>query len=431
MAPVGLRELLALPTTTERHFMIDRYTCGHIKAIWSEEHKYEIWRVVEIEIAKAQAEFDQIPAAVPRRLADTKAPNTRQVAKYEAELKHDVLAFLAAWRDNIRDKEAKRWLHYGLTSSDVVDTAQALLIRQSTVHLLVNSSQLALQLRDHAIEHWDTIRAGRTHGQNAEPTTWGYRVADFVFALVRANNRIANATESLGVVHVSGPLGNYAHTPPEVEQRVAVVLGLKTPASATQIIMRDRLGEWAYSLAAFATVCEAFALEIRHSARSEVSEAFEGTTKGQKGSSSMPHKVNPVTAEKICGLAKLARSYVMPLTEGVAVWHERDISHSSVERVAVVDLLAVTDHIAESMISLVGGLVVDKERMAFHAETQGTAATLLKLVRKGTDRDEAYRQVREMAVEDLEDCPPARVDHVKEMLEKMFNDTPESDNLTA
>lgn len=411
--------------------MIDRYTCGHIKAIWSEEHKYEIWRVVEIEIAKAQVEFDIIPAAVPRRLADTKAPSAKQVEKHEVELKHDVLAFLAAYRDNIKDKEAKRWLHYGLTSSDIVDTAQAMLIRQSTLHLLQSSHTLTEKLRDHALLHWDTVRAGRTHGQNAEPTTWGYRVADFVFAMARANRRIVNATQELCVAHISGPLGNYAHTPPEVEQRVAVVLGLKTPASATQIVMRDRLGEWAYSLAAFATVCEAFALEIRHSARSEVSEVFEGTTKGQRGSSSMPHKVNPVTAEKICGLAKLARSYVMPLTEGIAVWHERDISHSSVERVAIVDLLAISDHIAESMLTLIEGLFVDKEQMVFHAETQGTAATLLKLVRKGTDRDEAYRQVREMAVEDLEDCPPARVDHVKEMLEKMFNDTPEIDNLTA
>ena len=411
--------------------MIDRYTCGHIKALWSDEYKYQMWRVVEIEVAKAQAGLDIIPEFVPKKLADYKAPNARQVEKFELELKHDVLAFLAAWRDNMRDKDSRRWVHYGLTSSDVVDTAQALIIRAATVHLLDSGTKAAKLLRDHALEHWDTTRAGRTHGQNAEPTTWGYRVADFVFALDRANARIADATNKATVAHISGPLGNYAHTPPEVEKQVAEILRLQIPESATQVVMRDRLGEWAYSLAAFATVCEAFALEVRHSARSEVSEAFEGTTKGQKGSSSMPHKVNPVTAEKICGLAKLARSYVMPLTEGTALWHERDISHSSVERVAVGDLLAITDHIAESMVNLIEGLVIDKEQMAFHAETQGTATTLLKLVAKGTDRDEAYRQVREMAADDLEECAPARVEHTRKILELMWSDTPESPNLTA
>jgi adenylosuccinate lyase len=408
--------------------MIERYTCGHIKALWSNEYKYQMWRVVEIEVAKAQAGLGIIPDFVPKKLADYKAPNERQVEKFELELKHDVLAFLAAWRDNMRDKDSRRWVHYGLTSSDIVDTAQALIIRAATVHILDSSTKATKLLRDHALDHWDTKRIGRTHGQAAEPTTWGYRVADFVFALDRASARIADATNKATVAHISGPLGNYAHTPPEVEKQVAEILRLQIPESATQVVMRDRLGEWAYSLAAFATVCEAFALEVRHSARSEVSEVFEGTTKGQKGSSSMPHKANPVTAEKICGLAKLARAYVMPITEGTALWHERDISHSSVERVAIGDLIAVTDHIAESMVTLIAGLVVDTENMQLNVTTEGSATTLLELVASGVDRDEAYKKVQAMA--EFAPCPPARVEHTRKILESMFNDTPESPNLT-
>ena len=404
--------------------MHDRYACDEMKALWSDEYKYQMWKSVEVSVAASQFTAGLIPEKVYKALSDSKEPSLIQIAKHEKELRHDVMAFLAAWRENIKDADARRYLHYGLTSSDVVDTAQSLVIRKASLHILNHTTDLIEKMRDHALEHWDTPRIARTHGQAAEPSTWGYRMADFTFAMVRAHLRLQRATQDVALAHVAGPVGNYAHTPPEVEQGVAYLLGLNVPESSTQVVMRDRLGEWAYALAALATVSEAFALEVRHSARSEVSELAEGQGKGQEGSSSMPHKVNPITSEKICGLAKLARSYVMPITEGVTLWHERDISHSSVERVAVTDLAVLTDHIVESMLTLVDGLVVDKAQMAEHITTQGTAATLLSLIDSGMTRDEAYQAAKTATPVD---CPPARVDHVKAMLEglkRADSDTP-------
>jgi adenylosuccinate lyase len=272
--------------------------------------------------------------------------------------------------------------------------------------------QLLEALILHAFKHKDTKRSGRTHGQFAEPTTWGYRVADFAFAINRGLERMAQVCGGVQTAHISGPLGNYAHTPRSVELDVAKVLGLAVPDSATQVLMRDSLGAWAYSLANLVSICEAFALEIRHGQRSEVSEIFEGKTVGQEGSSSMPHKENPITAEKICGLARMARAYVMPITEGIALWHERDISHSSVERIALPDLCAITEHVLQETCEMVKRLRINEAGMR-HNVHEGSTTMLNKYIKEGMTRNEAYQAAKNGI---RETCPPADTQHSWDLL---------------
>jgi adenylosuccinate lyase len=294
----------------------------------------------------------------------------------------------------------------------VVETGQAVLLSEANWLIANAGYQLLDALIVHAFRYKDTKRSGRTHGQFAEPTTWGYRVADFAFAVNRGLERMAESCGGVQTAHISGPLGNYAHTPRSVELDVAKELGLAVPDSATQVLMRDSLGAWAYSLANLVTVCEAFALEVRHGQRSEVSEIFEGRSGGQEGSSSMPHKENPITAEKICGLAKMARAYVMPITEGIALWHERDISHSSVERIAVPDLCAITEHVLKKTGRLVRELRINEAGMRYHTY-QGSTTMLNKYIKEGMTRNEAYQAAKTGI---REDCPPADTQHSWDLL---------------
>jgi adenylosuccinate lyase len=392
--------------------MIGRYTSKEMAAVWSDETKYTTWAQIELEVMKAQGRHGVIDRELWRALELTAVPTSAEVAAQEVILKHDVMAFLEAWRLNTENREIHRWLHYGLTSSDVVETGQAVLLSEANWLIANAGYQLLDALIVHAFRYRDTKRSGRTHGQFAEPTTWGYRVADFAFAINRGLERMAESCGGVQTAHISGPLGNYAHTPRSVELDVAKELGLAVPDSATQVLMRDSLGAWAYSLASLVTVCEAFALEVRHGQRSEVSEIFEGRSGGQEGSSSMPHKENPITAEKICGLAKMARAYVMPITEGIALWHERDISHSSVERIAVPDLCAITEYVLKETGRLVRELRINEAGMRYHTY-QGSTTMLNKYIKEGMTRNEAYQAAKTGT---REDCPPADTQHSWDLL---------------
>jgi len=393
--------------------MIGRYASREMNAVWSEETKYSVWAQIEVEVMKSQARRGVgLESNLWRALQMTEVPTPAQVAKQEEILKHDVMAFLEAWRLNTKNREVHRWLHYGLTSSDVVETGQAVLLSEANWLISNAGYQLLDALITHAFKYKDTKRSGRTHGQFAEPTTWGYRVADFAFAVERGLDRLGYASGGVQTAHISGPLGNYAHISRAVELDVAKEMGLAAPDSATQVLMRDSLGAWAYSLASLVTICEAFALEVRHGQRSEVQEIFEGTSKGQEGSSSMPHKTNPVTAEKICGLAKMARAYVMPITEGVALWHERDISHSSVERIALPDLCAITEHVLQETTKMVNNLRINQAGMLENTR-EGSTTMLNKYIREGMTRNEAYKAAKSGT---RETCPPADTQHTWDLL---------------
>jgi adenylosuccinate lyase len=392
--------------------VINRYISKEMSEIWSDPSKHDTWARVEIEVMKAQGKRGIVDADLWRALELVVVPSPPQVTAQEQALKHDVMAFLEAWRRNTDNREIHRWLHYGLTSSDVVETGQAVLISRANWLIADAGYNLLESLIRHAFEHKNTMRSGRTHGQTAEPTTWGYRVADFAFGISRGLDRLAWSCGGVQTAHISGPLGNYAHVPRSVELDVAKALGLEAPDSATQVLMRDSLGAWAYSLASLVSICEAFALEVRHGQRSEMQELFEGRSAGQEGSSSMPHKENPITSEKICGLARMARAYVMPITEGIALWHERDISHSSVERIAVPDLCAITEHVLQQTNELVKNLRVNHAAMRENTR-QGSTTMLNKYIQEGMTRNEAYQKAKTGM---REDCPPADTQHTWDML---------------
>lgn len=392
--------------------MIARYTSEEMAEVWSDETKYQAWAEVEIAVMQAQGRHGVVSSDLWQALKLTLVPTPAQVAEQEQVLKHDLMAFLEAWRLNTDNREIHRWLHYGLTSSDIVETGQAVLLAEANWLISNAGYRLLDSLIDHAFKYKNTKRSGRTHGQFAEPTTWGYRVADFAFAVERGLERLGHSCGGVQTAHISGPLGNYAHTSRSVELDVAKELGLAVPDSATQVLMRDSLGAWAYSLASLVTICEAFALEVRHGQRSEVREIFEGRSAGQEGSSSMPHKENPVTAEKICGLAKMVRAYVMPLTEGIALWHERDISHSSVERIALPDLCAITEHVLNETAKMVNNLRINEAGMRENTR-QGSTTMLNKYIKEGMTRNEAYQAAKQGT---REDCPPADTQHTWDLL---------------
>ena len=374
--------------------MISRYTSPEMAAVWSDESKIGVWAQVEIEVMKAQGKRGTVEPDLWQALELVPLPTPIQVHAQEQILKHDVMAFLEAWRLNTDNRELHRFVHFGLTSSDVVETASAVLIGKATSLITAVGYDLLEALIEHALQYKDTRKAGRTHGQVAEPTTWGYRVADIAFALDRSLDRLGFVAGGVQTAHISGPLGNYAHVSRAIELDVAQKLDLNAPNSATQVLMRDCLGAWAYSLANLVSVCEAFALEVRHGQRTEVRELFEGRRAGQEGSSSMPHKENPISSEKICGLARLARSYVMPITEGIALWHERDISHSSVERVAVPDLCAITEHVLSTTLDVVQNLRVNAAGMHYNISTEGSSTMLNKYIRAGMTRAQAYQSAK-------------------------------------
>jgi adenylosuccinate lyase len=371
--------------------------------VWSEAHKYELWCRVETLVLEAHARAGTVPADSVAPVQAATPPTPEAVAEVEAVTDHDVIAFLTAWADNTSPRSAAAYVHFGMTSSDLVDTALAVQLTEATDILLAKADALVAALREHALAHRDTLRPGRTHGIHAEPDVWGHRVADFAFAAARGRDRLRRAREAVAVGKLSGPVGNYSNIAPDIEAEVMPALGLRPADVATQVVMRDGMSEWISALAILATVCEAVALEVRHGQRTEVRELAEPFRQGQKGSSAMPHKKNPIRSERICGLARVVRGYVTPVLEGIPLWHERDISHSSVERITLPDAAISVDYLLHLTTGLVEGLVVDADRMRANLDaTHGllySSAALLELVASGVAREDAYALVQTAAME--------------------------------
>ena len=370
-------------------------------SIWSDEGRLEAWLAVELAATAAWAELGVVPAEAARALQETaRAPTAARVAELEATLHHDTAAFVDAVAEQLG--EEGRWFHYGLTSSDVVDTALALQIREAGALILDGLDRALAVVVARAEEHRTTLQMGRTHGVHAEPTTFGVKLAGWAFELDRARTRVARALDGMRVGKLSGAVGTYAATDPELERIACERLGLEPAPTSTQILQRDRHAELLSTLAVTASSLDKFALEIRHLARTEVAEVQEPFGKGQKGSSAMPHKRNPVVAERICGLARVVRAHALVGLENVALWHERDISHSSAERVVIPDAFLALDYMLDRFAWLIDGLVVRADRMRRNLEASHylffSQRVLLALVESGLSRDDAYRLVQRNAM---------------------------------
>ena len=392
--------------------MIERYTLPEMGRVWSEAHKYELWCRVETLVLEANAAAGIVPASSVGPVRAAPPPTPEAVAAIEAVTNHDVIAFLTAWADNTTPREAAAYVHFGMTSSDLLDTALALQLTEATDLLIGRAAALTAALREHALAHRGTLRPGRTHGIHAEPDVWGHRVADFAFAMARCRERLRRARTAVAVGKLSGPVGTYSSIDPAIEAAVMAGLGLRPADVATQVVLRDGISEWVSVLAIIASVCEAVALEVRHGQRTEVRELSEPFTAGQKGSSAMPHKKNPVRSERISGLARIVRAQIVPVLEGIPLWHERDISHSSAERVALPDAAIATDYLLEQTTGLITGLEVDAARMRANLEATGgliySSAVLLELVEEGMPREDAYSLVQQAAMATWETGRPFR-----------------------
>jgi adenylosuccinate lyase len=381
--------------------MIDRYTRPEMARIWSEENKYRQWLEVELAAAEALAETNDVPPEAARLLRQHAGFDLKRIHEIEREVKHDVIAFTTAVSESLAaagEAGASRWLHYGLTSNDVVDTAQALLVRSASEQILKGIQDLAAVLKTRAFEFKDTVQIGRTHGIHAEPITFGLKLALWYDEVQRNLTRFSAAAEDMRVGKISGAVGTFGHIGPAAEERICQRLGLRPAPIASQVISRDRHASYVATLALVAATLEKIALEIRHLQRTEVREAEEPFAPGQKGSSAMPHKRNPVTCEQICGLARVVRGNLQPAFEDIALWHERDISHSSVERIILPDTTTGVDYMLARTIWLISGLRVSAQRMADNLNlTRGlvfSGQLLLDLSAAGMLREEAYRIVQ-------------------------------------
>jgi adenylosuccinate lyase len=381
--------------------VIARYSRPAMAGVWSEQRKLERWLEVELAATDAWAELEVVPteAAAEIRKRAT-APSPERVREIEERTQHDVAAFVDAVAAELG--EHGRWFHYGLTSSDVLDTALSLQILEAGALILEGIDRASAAVVRRAEEHRDTLLMGRTHGVHAEPTTFGLKLAGWAFELDRDRARVERALEGMRVGKLSGAVGTYSATDPEIERLACERLGLEPAPTSTQILQRDRHAELLATLAVVAASLETFALEIRHLARTEVREVEEAFGRGQKGSSAMPHKRNPVVSERVCGLARVVRSASVVGLENVALWHERDISHSSAERVVIPDAFLALDYMLDRFAWLVDGLVVFPERMRRNLEASHhlffSQRVLLALVDSGLSRDEAYRLVQRHAM---------------------------------
>jgi adenylosuccinate lyase len=380
--------------------LIPRYTRTEMGRIWSEENRFRTWLKVEIAATETLAEAGIVPkqaARAIRELADFRLERIREI---EAEVRHDVIAFTTAVAEFVGPES--RWFHFGLTSNDVVDTAQALLIREASEIIAGDLRDLSDVLKRRAFEFKDTPMIGRTHGIHAEPITFGFKLANWYSETQRNIERFARAAEDIRVGKFSGAVGTFAHLTPELEERMCARLGLKAAAISSQVIQRDRHAHYLATLAVIACTLDKIATEIRHLQRTEVREAEEYFSEKQKGSSAMPHKRNPVTCEQISGLARVVRSNAQAGFENVALWHERDISHSSAERVILPDSTTLTDYMLAKTTNLLDRMFVYPERMKANLESTGglvfSGQLLLDLVEQGVSREDAYRMVQSHAM---------------------------------
>jgi len=380
--------------------VIARYSRPAMASIWSDEGKLATWLEVELAATAAWAELGVVPIDAAGLIAQATPPTAERVAELEATLQHDTAAFVDAVAEQLG--EEGRWFHYGLTSSDVVDTALSLQVRDAGALILAGLDHAFNAVVERAEEHRETLQIGRTHGVHAEPTTFGLKLAGWAFELARGRERVARALEGMRVGKLSGAVGTYAATDPELERLACERLGLDPAPTSTQILQRDRHAELLAALAVVASSLDGFALEVRHLARTEVGEVQEPFGRDQKGSSAMPHKRNPVVAERICGLARVVRACSLVGLENVALWHERDISHSSAERVSIPDAFLALDYMLDRFVWLVEGLIVRPERMRRNLEASHylffSQRVLNALVESGLPRDEAYRLVQRAAM---------------------------------
>ncbi|PYR78195.1 MAG: adenylosuccinate lyase [Acidobacteria bacterium] len=380
--------------------MIRRYTNPEMGAIWSDQRRYETWLAVELAAADAMAEAGIIPGEAARELRAKASFDIARIEEIEQTTQHDVIAFTTAVAERVGP--AARWLHFGLTSSDVIDTAQALQMREACDVIVKDIAGAMEAVRERAEEHRHTPMIGRTHGVHAEPMTFGLKLALWYAGLQRDLDRVLQARETISFGKVSGAVGTFAHLDPSVEARICQRLGLKAALVSSQVIQRDRHAELMAVLAITAASLETFALEIRGLQKTEIGEVEEPFGRGQKGSSAMPHKRNPIGCEQIVGLARLLRGNAMAALENIALWHERDISHSSVERVILPDSFIALDHMLRRFTRIVRGMVVYPDRMRENLErSRGvvfSGTVLLELARRGVSREQAYDWVQRNAM---------------------------------
>ena len=390
--------------------MIARYSRPEMARIWTQESKYEAWLKVELAVCEVYAKRGIIPTDTLGRIKAGAKVDAARIDEIETRTRHDVIAFLTNLEESIGADS--RHVHLGLTSSDVVDTAQALQLVAASELLLAGLERLRAALRVLALRHKETICVGRTHGIHAEPTSFGLKAALWFAEAGRNLERLRRAREAVRVGKISGAVGNFAHVEPEVEEEVCRLLGLEPAPISTQVVQRDRHAELCATLAIVAASLEKIATEIRSLQRTEILEAEEPFTEGQKGSSAMPHKRNPVSCEQICGLARIVRTNSLAAFENVALWHERDISHSSVERVILPDSTLLVDYMLHLMIRIIEGLRVYPERMRENLERSYglmfSQRVLLRLAETGLPRQEAYEIVQGSAMRAWEERKPFR-----------------------
>jgi adenylosuccinate lyase len=380
--------------------MIARYTHPEMGRIWSDQRRYETWLLVETAAAESMAAAGIIPAEAARDIRERGAFDIDRIEAIEQVTQHDVIAFTTAVAEHVGP--SARWLHFGMTSSDVIDTAQALQMREACELVLRDLAALAEAIRDRAFEHRRTPMIGRTHGVHAEPMTFGLKLALWYAEIGRGIERVKRAQDVVSVGKLSGAVGTFAHLPPAVEADVCRRIGLSPAPVASQVIQRDRHAELLSALAITAASLEKFALEIRGLQKTEIGEVEEPFAKGQKGSSAMPHKRNPIGCEQVVGLARLIRANAHAAMENIALWHERDISHSSVERVILPDSFIALDHMLRRFTRIVKGMVVYPERMRENLErSRGvvfSGSVLLELAERGVSREQAYEWVQRSAM---------------------------------
>ncbi len=381
--------------------MIKRYSREKMATIWTEENKYKTWLQVEILVAEAWAELGVIPKEAAEEIKEKANFNPERILEIEKETRHDVIAFLTNVAEYVGP--SARYLHWGMTSSDMLDTAMALRMKSAMEIIIEDVSALMDVIKKRAIEHKYTVMIGRSHGIHAEPITFGHKLAIWYDEMKRNKDRLLHALDTISYGKISGAVGTFAHIDPRVEEYVCKKLGLKPAPASNQIIQRDRYAEVFCSLAILASSVEKIATEIRHLQRTEVLEAEEYFHPGQKGSSAMPHKRNPILSENLCGLARLVRSYALPALENVALWHERDISHSSVERVIAPDAFIAADFMLARLTRVLDKLIVYPERMKKNLNLlKGlifSQQVLLILTQKGVSREDAYKIVQRRAME--------------------------------
>jgi adenylosuccinate lyase len=389
--------------------MIARYTRPEMGAVWSEQHKYECWLEVELAASEALAELGEVPKEAAAALRQHAGFDLERIGEIEREVRHDVIAFTTAVSERMKANgagESSRWLHFGLTSNDVVDTAQALQIKDASARIAAGLDGLSAALKRLAIDHKHTVQMGRTHGVHAEPITFGLKAALWWDELERHRKRFVAAADEIRVGKISGAVGTFAHIGPEAEEKICARLGLRAAPISSQVLSRDLHAHYIATLAGIASSLDKIALEIRHLQRTEVREAEEPFAVGQKGSSAMPHKRNPIVCEQICGLARVVRANTQAAFENVALWHERDISHSSVERVILPDSTILIDYLLAKTTWLISGLRVNAERMRRNVDqTKGlifSGQLLLDLAAAGMLREDAYRLVQTQAMESWE-----------------------------